>query len=94
MNTMTYSQVREKLAEVWDKVEDSREEVILRRRGHEDLALLPAHELRSLKEIAHLLRSPTNASRLLSALARSHQEEGGMKIDSVEGLAAEVGLDR
>ena len=93
MNTMTYSQVREKLAEVWDEVEDSREEVILRRRGHEDLALLPAHELRSLKEIAHLLRSPTNASRLLSALARSRQEEGGMVFDSGEALAAEVGLD-
>ena len=93
MNTMTYSQVREKLAQVWDEVEDSREEVILRRRGHEDLALLPAHELRSLKEIAHLLRSPTNASRLLSALARSRSENGGTQFDAIETLIAEVGLD-
>ena len=94
MTTMTYSQLREKLTEVWDEVEDSREEVILRRRGHEDLALLPAHELRSLKEIAHLLRSPTNASRLLTALARSRREEGGPPFDAIETLAAEVGLDR
>lgn len=93
MNTVTYSQLREKLAEVWDEVENSREEVILRRRGHEDLALLPAHELRSLKEIAHLLRSPTNASRLLSALARSRQQGDSVAFDSVETLAAEVGLD-
>ena len=93
MTTMTYSQLREKLAEVWDEVEDSREEVILRRRGHEDLALLPAHELRSLKEIAHLLRSPTNAYRLLTALARSRREDGVVAFDSIETLAAEVGLD-
>ncbi|HYW07743.1 MAG TPA: type II toxin-antitoxin system Phd/YefM family antitoxin [Longimicrobium sp.] len=41
MVTLTYSAVREKLAEVWDEVEDSREEVLLRRRGHEDMVLIP-----------------------------------------------------
>lgn len=92
MTTVTYSAAREKLAEIWDEVEDSREEVILRRRGHEDLALLPAHELRSLKETAHLLRSPRNAVRLLQALARS-RSEGGMEFDTLEALAAEVGLN-
>lgn len=92
MTTVTYSAAREKLAEIWDEVEDTREEVILRRRGHEDLALLPAHELRSLKETAHLLRSPRNALRLLQALARS-RSEGGMEFDTLEALAAEVGLN-
>lgn len=92
MNTVTYSAAREKLAEIWDEVEDSREEVILRRRGHEDLALLPAHEFRSLKETAHLLRSPRNALRLLQALARSRGEDG-MEFDTVAALAAEIGLN-
>ena len=92
MTTMSYSELREKLAEVWDEVEDSREEVIVRRRGHEDLALLPAHELRSLKEVAHLLRSPQNAARLLTALARSRAQERGVEFDSIDALAAEVGL--
>lgn len=87
----TYSSAREHLAEIWDEVEDSREETILRRRGHEDLALLPASELRSLKETAHLLRSPRNAARLLRALARSRKEEG-TEFDSIEALAAEVGI--
>lgn len=91
MTTITYSAAREKLAEIWDEVEDSREEVILRRRGHEDLALIPAHELRSLKETAHLLRSPRNAARLLRALARS-RGEGGVEFESIEALAASVGL--
>jgi antitoxin YefM len=56
MTTITYSRAREKLAEIWDELEESREEIILRRRGHEDVAMLPAHELRRLKETAHLLR--------------------------------------
>ena len=66
---------------------DSREEMILRRRGHEDLALLPADELRSLKATAHLLRSPKNAARLLKALARS-RGDGGIEFDDIEALAA------
>lgn len=93
MTTVTYSSARENLAKIWDEIEDSREEVVLRRRGHEDLALIPVRELRSLKETAHLLRSPRNAARLLSALARS-RKEGGTEVESIEALAAELGLDQ
>lgn len=71
MTTTSYSHLREHLAEVWDEVESSQEPVILQRRGHEDLALIPAAELRSLQETAHLLRSPKNAARLLAALTRA-----------------------
>ncbi len=91
MTVLTYSAVREKLAEVWDEVEDSREEVILRRRGHEDLALIPARELQSLKATVHLLRSPHNAARLMAALARSKKQHGEA-FDSVQALATAAGL--
>jgi antitoxin YefM len=92
MRTVSYSAARERLAELWDQIEDTREEVILQRRGHEELALIPASELRSLKETAHLLRSPRNAARLLAALARSRGEPG-VEFESVGALAAELGLD-
>lgn len=92
MNTITYSYARENLAEIWDEVENSQEEVILRRRGHEDLALIPARELQGLKETAHLLRSPRNAARLLKALADS-RNGSGTEFASIESLAAAVGLD-
>jgi antitoxin YefM len=36
-----------------------------------DVALLPASELAGLMETAHLLRSPNNARRLLTALRRA-----------------------
>jgi antitoxin YefM len=91
--TESYSYARENLARLWDEVEDSREEIILTRRGHEDLALLPARELRSLQETAHLLRSPRNATRLLRALARSRSQEEVPSFESVEALAEALDVD-
>ena len=73
MGTTTYSHLRENLAEVWDEVESTQEPVIVKRRGHQDLALIPADELEGLRETAHLLRSPRNARRLLEALARAYE---------------------
>lgn len=90
--SISYSHARDNLAELWDQVEDTREEIVLKRRGHEDLAMLPAEELRSLRETAHLLRSPANAVRLLRALERSRRGENGTSHESIENLAGELGL--
>jgi antitoxin YefM len=38
--------------------------------------MIAADELTSLLETVHLLRSPANAERLLSALARARQRNG------------------
>ena len=89
-STLSYSHAREHLAEVLDKVESDQEEVIITRRGHEPIALIPAAELASLKETAHLLRSPKNAARLIMALRRA-QSGKGTRTD-VESLARELGL--
>ena len=69
----TYSYARDNLAELWDKVENSQSPVVIERRGHQAMALITADELASLEATAHLLRSPRNAARLLTALARSTQ---------------------
>src|SRR5450432_2988500 len=63
MTAVTYSHAREHLAEIWDSIEDAQRPVVLHRRGHQDMALLPADELVGLEETAHLLRSPKNAAR-------------------------------
>jgi antitoxin YefM len=86
----TYTNAREKFAELWDKVVDDREVVIISRRDHEDVALVAASELSSLIETAHLLRSPKNAQRLLKALARTRDGEGTPQ--TMEELMSEVGL--
>jgi antitoxin YefM len=91
MGSSTYSYLREHLAEVWDEVENSQTPVRIQRRGHQDMALIPADELASLEETAHLLRSPKNAVRLLTALARSN----GRKTPAMElaELRRQLGLD-
>lgn len=75
MGSTTYSHLRENLAVLWDQVEDTQEPIVVKRRGHQDMALLPAGELESLRETAYLLRSPRNARRLLEALARAIKGE-------------------
>src|SRR5260370_26950543 len=72
----TYTQLRDKLASVLDKVVEDQEIVIVRRRRGGDVALVPADELAGLMETAHLLRSPRNARRLLTALRRAERRQG------------------
>ena len=72
----SYSHARQNLAKLWDEVEGSREAAVIQRRGHDDMALIPAEDLSSLQETAYLLRSPKNAARLLAALARGRQRRG------------------
>ena len=88
---VTYSYARQNLAEILDEAEDSQEPVIITRRDHDDVAVIPAAELRSLEETAHLLRSPRNARRLLTALQRALENK--LKPQSITELMAEVGLE-
>ena len=87
----TYTSLRENLASVLDQVTNDNDVVIVRRRGAEDVALLPARELSSLMETAHLMRSPRNAQRLMKAIERSKRAQG--KRMTIEALRREVGLD-
>jgi antitoxin YefM len=87
----TYTNARENFARLLDRVTHNREVVIVQRRGEEDVAMISADELSSLMETAYLLRSPKNAERLLSALARAIKNEGTPQ--SIEDLRGEVGLE-
>lgn len=71
----TYTSLRQNLASVLDQVVDQQETVVVRRKGARDVALIPAGELAGLMETAHLLRSPRNARRLLTALRRAEQRK-------------------
>jgi antitoxin YefM len=84
----TYTSLRENLATVLDQVVDQQETVIVRRRGSRDVALIPASELAGLMETAHLLRSPRNARRLLTALHRA--ERGKTKPATAAQLRREI----
>jgi antitoxin YefM len=86
----SYTNLRQSLASVLDRVSNDREVVIIVRKGEKKVAMLPADELAGLMETAHLLRSPKNAQRLLTALHRAVARKG--KPEQVEGLRREMGL--
>jgi antitoxin YefM len=88
---VSYSYARQNFAEILTETADTQEPVIVSRRGHEDVAILPASELRSLEETAHLMRSPANARRLLAALHRALSDEGHP--ESTAALRAELELE-
>jgi antitoxin YefM len=87
----TYTNAREQLATLLDRVTQDREVIVIHRRGSEDVAMISADELASLTESAYLLRSPENAERLLSALGRALKNEG--QVQSPDDLRHQVGLD-
>jgi antitoxin YefM len=87
----TYTQARIELARLCDAAAKDNEVVIITRRGSEDVALVSAAELRSLRETAHLLRSPKNAERLLKALARARARK--VRPQALGAARREVGLD-
>lgn len=87
---MTYTEARQKFAAAYDHAVEAREPVIVRRRGHEDVAIIAADELAALQETAYLLRSPANAARLLEALADSRNRR--IPTTTIEQLRAEYGL--
>lgn len=87
----TYSSARANLAKLCDEAAENQRIIIISRRGRHDVALISADELSGLMETAHLLRSPKNAERLLTALHRAKGKKPRAK--SVLALRKELGLD-
>ena len=88
----TYAKAHANLADLCDQVTADRDVVVISRRGADDVALVAASELSGLLETAHLLRSPKNARRLMTAIKRAESRRG--KAESVSQLRQEIGIDR
>ena len=70
MKTVSYAESQARFAELLNSVVDDREEVVVTRAGHESVVIVSLVEFESLRETAHLMRSPANARRLLDAVER------------------------
>jgi antitoxin YefM len=88
----TYSNARNNLASLMDQVIEDREVVVINRRGREGVAMVSESELSSILETAHLLRSPKNAARLMSAL--KSVEEGKGEHVTIDELRKEFGVEK
>lgn len=87
----TYSQARENLSSLLNQVTNDREIAIITRRGSGDVAMVAADELAGLLETAHLLRSPANAKRLLTALRRAQNKK--LPSSTIAALRQKLNLD-
>jgi len=88
----TYSNARQTLRALSDQVISTREPVFITRRGAENVALISADELSGIMETIHLLRSPENAKRLLTALNRAYED--GVQPSSLEEFKRELGVEQ
>jgi antitoxin YefM len=68
MQTVTYSEARENLKSVIDKVAADRAPVMITRQRGENVVMISASEWAGMEETLYLLRSPKNAERLLEAV--------------------------
>ncbi|WP_071590771.1 type II toxin-antitoxin system Phd/YefM family antitoxin [Synechococcus sp. PCC 7336] len=81
---MSYSAVRQTLADVLERATQDLTVTIVQRQGHEPAAIISWAELQSMLESLRALTPPANAQRLLAALARSR--EGEFADFDLEGL--------
>ena len=70
MDAVTYSDARANLGKVMDRVCNDHEPLIITRNGEQSVVMLSLEEYNALEASAYLLRSPTNARRLLEAVAQ------------------------
>ncbi len=77
MRTTSFSELRRHLAATIDSVNATHEPVIITRgRGKPSAVLMSLRDLASYEETIHLLSSPRNAKRLLSAIKALDREDG------------------
>jgi antitoxin YefM len=87
-----HTEARANLASLCDEVAESREPLIIHRRGARDVALVAADELESLIGTAHLLRSPRNARRLITAPRRARGKR--LKPQTIDKVRRDFGLGK
>ena len=88
---INYSEAEAKLDELCSQVISSRDAVIIEREGAENVAIIAADELISMKETLYLLSSPENAFRLFAAL--EEVESGNIKPQTLDELIQELEND-
>jgi antitoxin YefM len=78
--SLTTTELRTKLKDVLDRVNDDDEPVAIGRSGGRVVVILDAEDYASIVETLHLVRHPANAERLRRGMAQ-HQAREAVEID-------------
>jgi antitoxin YefM len=73
MNIVSFSETRNNLKAVLDRVVEDRDYTIITRRDAEDAVVMSLELFNSLLETVHLLKSPANAAHLERSIAQFKQ---------------------
>ena len=93
--SITYTNARNGLASLLNRVSNNQEVVIISRRNKPDVALISKEELDSLLETVYLLRSPANARELFKALEESKQmDDAEMEPQKIGEVCEDLGIVR
>lgn len=76
MDVVNYSDARQNLKQIMDRVVSDMTEIVITRQKAEPVVMVSLAEWNSITETLHLLSSPANAERLLSAI-RELESGGG-----------------
>ena len=93
--SITYTNARNGLASLLNRVSNNQEVVIISRRNKPDVALISKEELDSLLETVYLLRSPANARELFKALEESRQmDDAEIEPQKIGEVCGDLGIVR
>ena len=76
MDAISYTNARANFAAAMEKVCSDHDPLIITRSKAPSVVMLSMEDFQSLEETAHLLRSPSNARRLLKALDQLESGQG------------------
>lgn len=79
MKSKTYTEARERLSDIIEKVCEDHEPLIITKRRDKAVVMMSLEDYESLKETAYLLRSPRNARRLLESIKELEEGKGTQK---------------
>lgn len=76
MEILNFTQVRQNLKDVLDRVTDDADCTVVVRRDGDDAVIMSKSQYDSIMETLYLLRSPANAKHLMEAISRDKADEG------------------
>lgn len=79
MKVVTYSQARNNLKRILDRVVDDADYTVITRRDAEDTVVMSLDSFNSLLETVHLLKSPANAAHLARSIEQFKQGQATEK---------------
>ncbi len=76
MKSKTYTEAREKLSDIIEKVCEDHDPLIITKRRDKAVVMISLDDYESMEETAYLLKSPRNVQRMLESIKELEEGRG------------------